>query len=195
MNEVVAFEHDGRKRLDGYVRRALDGETAATRALLEAVWPAAVKSARSVVGGDEAMVQDVVQDALVRFLDALPNFRFECSPTTYAARIAFRTGTDHIRRDRSLRARAQAASLAEPSRAASLPGDSDGWVVALLRDALSPIQAETLMLRAVHGYSVDEIARAQSAPTETVRSRLRLARQTMRQRIQSDPELSELVHD
>jgi RNA polymerase sigma-70 factor (ECF subfamily) len=42
------------------------------------------------------------------------------------------------------------------------------------------------------GYSVEEIARATSTPPETVRSRLRLAKNTLRQRIVTEPALAEV---
>ena len=47
--------------------------------------------------------------------------------------------------------------------------------------------AEALALHVVLGYTVVEIAQAASLPVETVRSRLRLAKQALRKRVLSNP--------
>jgi RNA polymerase sigma-70 factor (ECF subfamily) len=64
----------------------------------------------------------------------------------------------------------------------------------LLRD-LPEAQAETLVLSAVLGYSPQEIARITGAPANTVRSRLRLAKIALRDRIKTDPELTETLQE
>ena len=64
---------------------------------------------------------------------------------------------------------------------------------ALLRtllDELPDVQAETLALRIVLGHSLAEVAEATDAPVNTVRSRLRLATEALRKRIEEDPLLS-----
>ena len=64
----------------------------------------------------------------------------------------------------------------------------------LLRELLARLpeeQAETLALRVVLGWSLDEIASATGAPTNTVRSRMRLAKDALRKSIEKSPGLSE----
>lgn len=41
------------------------------------------------------------------------------------------------------------------------------------------------------GYSLDEIAEASGTPLNTIRSRLRLAKQALRRKIEADPSLLE----
>jgi RNA polymerase sigma-70 factor (ECF subfamily) len=53
--------------------------------------------------------------------------------------------------------------------------------------------AEALALHVVLGYTVAEIAQAASLPLETVRSRLRLAKQALRKRVLNSPKLREAV--
>jgi RNA polymerase sigma-70 factor (ECF subfamily) len=62
-----------------------------------------------------------------------------------------------------------------------------------LLEELPEIQAETFALRVALGYSMQEVAAATGAPVNTVRSRLRLAREALRRRIEQDPSLSEVL--
>jgi RNA polymerase sigma factor (sigma-70 family) len=65
----------------------------------------------------------------------------------------------------------------------------------LLRELLEDLpeeQAEALTLRVVMGWSLDEVARASGAPVNTVRSRVRLAKEALRARIAAHPALAEL---
>ena len=63
--------------------------------------------------------------------------------------------------------------------------------VAELLARLPEEQAETLALRVVLGWSLDEIASATGAPTNTVRSRMRLAKDALRKSIEKSPGLFE----
>jgi RNA polymerase sigma-70 factor (ECF subfamily) len=64
-----------------------------------------------------------------------------------------------------------------------------------LLDALPLEQAEVLGLHVVLGYTVREIADSSRVPAETVRSRLRLAKEALRRLIAGDPQLGMLVGD
>ncbi len=75
-------------------------------------------------------------------------------------------------------------------QAASLAG-----LLRALLDELPVVQAETFALRVALGYSMQEVADATSAPVNTVRSRLRLAKEALRHRIEQDATLTELLGD
>ena len=63
-----------------------------------------------------------------------------------------------------------------------------------LRDLLSDLpeeQADALALRVMLGWSLEDVARATGAPLNTVRSRVRLAKEALRRRIEADPSLSD----
>jgi RNA polymerase sigma-70 factor (ECF subfamily) len=62
-----------------------------------------------------------------------------------------------------------------------------------LLDELPPVQADTFALRIALGYSMQEVADATGAPINTVRSRVRLAKEALRRRIEEDPTLAELL--
>jgi len=56
-----------------------------------------------------------------------------------------------------------------------------------LLDTLPEVQGETLALRVVLGLSLLETAEATGVPVNTVRSRVRLAREALRARIEAEP--------
>lgn len=170
-------------------------DPAEVSALLREVAPEMFRVVRGVLGADSPDAEDVLQQSLVALVQALPAFRRECSPAGYACRIAFRSAVRARRRIRS-RARAEELDDAEPPSRDDLPSersDARRRTDALrgLLDNLPEEQAEALGLRTMLGWSLEEIAEASGAPVNTVRSRLRLAKEALRRRIEADPDLAE----
>ena len=62
-----------------------------------------------------------------------------------------------------------------------------------LLDELPEAQAETIVLRVMLGYSMAEVAEATQVPLNTARSRLRLAKEALRSRIEGDQALAEML--
>jgi RNA polymerase sigma-70 factor (ECF subfamily) len=63
-----------------------------------------------------------------------------------------------------------------------------------LRDLLCDLpeeQADALALRVMLGWSLEDVAQATGAPLNTVRSRVRLAKEALRRRIEADPLLAD----
>lgn len=177
--------------------RAAAGDLEATQALLGYLVPVIRRVVAGVMGTAHADFDDVAQQSLIAVLGALPSFRGECSPAGYASRIAFRVAL----RARKQRGREQnrldafARGTTDESRAPS-PIEVSGAQRRreLLRELLARLpeeQAETLALRVVLGWSLDEIASATGAPTNTVRSRMRLAKDALRKSIERSPGLCE----
>lgn len=182
---------------------AAAGEAGALQALLTALSPEVARVARTVVGADAAELDDVVQETLIGLVQALPSFRGECGLRRFANRIAVRTALRARKRAR-IRSVQQHAFGAEDALAAPRAHRSpDALCVAarrqallrLLLDDLPEAQAETLALRVVAGLSLEETAAATSVPVNTVRSRVRLAREALRARIEAEPGLRELLED
>jgi RNA polymerase sigma-70 factor (ECF subfamily) len=63
----------------------------------------------------------------------------------------------------------------------------------MLLDELPPAQAEVLVFHCALGFTVEEVASAVGRPAETVRSRLRLAKQALREKIEASSELAEIL--
>ncbi|MEM9193742.1 MAG: RNA polymerase sigma factor [Myxococcota bacterium] len=176
------------------VPRVLAGEERAVRELFLLLTPSLLRVARGVLGRDHPDVEDVVQDALVRVLRALPSFRGEGGIRHFACRIAVRATSDFVRRRRNQ----PFLSLdSEALEATPVPDAAEArrrkLLMELLLQEISENQAETLIMRAVLGYSIEEIAEATGAPMNTVRSRLRLSKDAIRRRVESDPGMSELL--
>ncbi|HHH27229.1 MAG TPA: RNA polymerase sigma factor [Polyangiaceae bacterium] len=176
---------------DDPVRRAVEGDVVAIREVLEAVAPRVHAVARRVLGSGDADVEDVTQEALIALVRALPSFRGEGTVGAFAARIAVRTAVASRSRKRRRMERREALQHEPRPESPSLSPTSRR--LRLLRDLLEELpagQGETLALRVVLGCSLAEIAESTEVPLNTVRSRLRLAKEAMRRRIEADPALA-----
>jgi RNA polymerase sigma-70 factor (ECF subfamily) len=189
-------------RLERLAVRAQAGDREAVRELLGAMAPALLGVARAILGAGAPDVEDVAQESLLAFFHALPAFRAESSVRHYGSRIAARIAIAARRRARESQART--GSEDDPAGPLSgLVGSLDADALAgrrreLLRSLLAELpesQAEALALRTVMGYSMQEVAEATGAPLNTVRSRLRLAKEALRTRIEADAGLAELLED
>jgi RNA polymerase sigma factor (sigma-70 family) len=172
-------------------RAASQGDERATRQLLEAVTPRVGRVVRVILGFGHPDCDDVAQLALIAFTQGLTAFRGECEPAHYASRIAVRTAVQARRRSRALRARFDDMSESEEPTTASVHDDALAErrkrIVRDLLGVIPPEQAEALALRVALGWTLEEIASASDTPLNTVRSRLRLAKEALRRRIDADP--------
>jgi RNA polymerase sigma-70 factor (ECF subfamily) len=141
-------------------------------------------------------VEDAIQLSLIGFIQALPTFRGECPPVQFAARIAVRTAAAMRRRSAARRV-AHDPSVDLESIEASSPSELDAArrraAVRSLLDDLPEEQAEALALRIMLGWSLKEISAATGTSINTVRSRMRLAKEALRKRIAADPALAEAL--
>jgi RNA polymerase sigma-70 factor (ECF subfamily) len=172
------------------------GDGVAGRRLLAEQAPRVRRVVRAVLGGAHPELEDVEQQALLAFAQALPTFRGECEPAHFASRIAARVALMAARRTRAARARQDDGVEVDELASAAQPHDdlvrhrrTDRVRELLAR--LAPEQAETLTLRVVLGWSLPEVAAATGAPLNTVRSRIRLAKEALRAAIARDPRLAE----
>ncbi len=178
-------------------RAASRGSAKATQALLTALAPRIERVIRAILGAAHQDAEDVLQVAMLGFVEALPAFRGECEPSHFATRIAARTAIAAARRSRTARDRrddgvdvdALTSRAAQPLDAAVEQRRAEA-----LRELLTKLpaeQAETVALRIVLGWSLPEVAEATGAPINTVRSRIRLAKNALRAMIEADPLLAE----
>jgi RNA polymerase sigma-70 factor (ECF subfamily) len=131
-------------------------------------------------------------------VEGLPRFRGEGTVLHYACRITVLSAMNVRRRDAAQkRALLRVpAELDEVALEGPNPEDNaqSASLVPIVRELLATLPdalAEALALHVVLGYTVVEIAQAASLPVETVRSRLRLAKQALRKRVLSNPKLRE----
>jgi RNA polymerase sigma-70 factor (ECF subfamily) len=180
-------------------RAASAGDARATRQLLELVGPRLSAVTRVVLGPAHPDADDALQQSLIAFVQALPSFRGDCEPARFAARIAVRTAL--AARRRAVARQVRHDDLVDPdalpdwpeASAATAMAERRGALVRELLEGLPEEQAESLALRVVLGWTLDEVASAMGVPVNTVRSRVRLAKEAMRRRIQADPVLREML--
>jgi len=179
-------------------RAAADGNANAMRTLLVAVGPELLRVVRRLFGGGHPDVDDVAQECAVALVQSLPRFRGECSTRHFAARVALHHAMaarrNLLAKKRALPAPAASvsaddAAVDEPDPEARAAKSAKAAIVRALCDELPPSQAEALALHFVLGYTVQEAATLLGAPVETIRSRLRLAKQALRERALAHPEL------
>lgn len=179
---------------DGRVERAVEGDVAAIREILEAVAPRVHAVARRVLGPGDPDTEDVTQEALIALVRALPSFRGEGTVAAFAARIGVRTAVaSRNRRRRRAERRRALEREPTPARVEGAEPSPSSRRLRILRELLEDLpagQGETLALRVVLGCSLAEIAESTEVPLNTVRSRLRLAKEAMRRRIEADPALA-----
>jgi RNA polymerase sigma-70 factor (ECF subfamily) len=180
--------------------RASRGERVAMRHLLEAIAPPLLNAVRSVVGNVGVDAEDVTQESLVAIVRAMPAFRAECTVLHYATRIAVRTALAARRRALAGDVRLEqmqrdtaTTDLPPPSPAHQLASARRMDLVRSLLDDLPEAQANAFAMRIVLGYSMQEVASATGAPLNTVRSRIRLAKEALRRRIENDPAIAEML--
>lgn len=182
--------------------RAAAGDERSVAVVFEAIAPALLSVVRALLGPTDPQVEDVAQEALLEVHEALPRFRGDSSFLHYARRITVRTTLAARRRRRRtegiLRAIADQASAPitreQPAAATEEQMLRERRVAAFraLLDELPEAQAESLALRVVLGQSLGQVAEATGVPVNTVRSRIRLAKEHLRARISGTPALAAL---
>jgi RNA polymerase sigma factor (sigma-70 family) len=176
--------------------RAAAGDLAATQEFLAYVWPTLTRVAVGVLGARHCDLDDAVQQSMIALVRALPAFRGECHPAGYASRITLRVALRVRRNSKRDANRREVLGQVDDDREHSVSEDAfGGRRRELLRELLEDLpeeQAEALTLRVVMGWSLEEVAQASGAPVNTVRSRVRLAKEALRARIEAQPALAEL---
>jgi RNA polymerase sigma-70 factor (ECF subfamily) len=182
-------------------RAAAEGDPRATRTFLLTVTPHLLRVVRRVLGAYHPDVDDTAQESAFALMDALPRHRAECTVLHFACRVALLTAMNVRRREatqkrRSIRQDELDVELLESATRTpdeELLAQARAAVVRDLLDSLPAEQAEVLAMHCVLGYTVKEIADTSRKPVETIRSRLRLAKGALRERIADDPRLGRIV--
>jgi RNA polymerase sigma-70 factor, ECF subfamily len=181
------------------VGAAARGDMRAIHSLVVKVTPAIWRAVVGVLGANHPDLEDVVQESALGLVSALRHFRHECKIQHFAARIGVLTALK-ARRHLQSRSDAYAGPVhhdelphpeVSPAQAAHLVRRRQ--VLRSLFEELPEHQSEALVLHFVLGFTVEEIARATGAPVNTVRSRLRLAKEALRRRIEANPMLCDAL--
>ena len=189
-----------RDELLGLAAAVQRGDAPALSTFLSAIVPQLLRVVRSVLGAEHPDLEDVAYEAAYAVVEGLPCFRGEGTVLHFACRVTVLCAMNVRRRD----AAQKRALLRAPTELDELELDAPNPEENAQAAALAPIVrellatlpdalAEALALHVVLGYTVAEIAQTASLPVETVRSRLRLAKQALRKRVLGNPRLREAV--
>ncbi len=130
---------------------------------------------------DNALAEDVAQDAILKAWRALPTFRGESTLRSWLLRITHNTAISTIRRRREelrdplLLPENPATTTTEKQVVDSL--SADAFEDAL--DHLDELSRSIVVLREIEGMSYEEISETLEVPLPTVKTRLLRARRTL----------------
>lgn len=143
-----------------------------------------------LTGGDRPLAEDLVQETFLRVIRNIHQYRSSrpFKPWLYA--IAVNLARDHFKSADSRRTGSITDSLDLPVEAdvdESLLAADDARRVAAALLALPVHQREAVTLRYYQNFSLDEIAGALNIPTGTVKSRLSIGLNRLRDLLEKEP--------
>lgn len=191
-------EEGGRAGDAELMRRVAAGDPFAQRELVVRLLPRVRATAR-YLGRDDAEADDMAQLALIEILRSAGSFRGESRLERWADRIAARTAMHRVRR-RHRREDVEAPTEDETGVAPEGPHHEAVRRVLQRRLAhhlarLGEDRRTAVVLKLVHGFSVEEIAETVGASVNTVKDRLRVGRGKLRDMVRKDPALQDFVRE
>jgi RNA polymerase sigma-70 factor, ECF subfamily len=162
------------------IRRAIDGDEAALRALWTRHAPHIDMVVRRLVGFDQDLAEDIAQEVWIQIFRALPGYRGDSQFSTWAHRIAVNRTLNALRRTKRL---AAIETPVEEDSAAVEMDTERSFVAASIEAAaakLSPGARTVFMLHDVEGYTHEEIAAELGITSGGSKSQLFKARAKLR---------------
>ncbi len=170
------------------VRRVKDGDRTAWRLLYDRYLERVYVVVRGRLSGElDCDVEEVVQEVFVQVFRSAHTFRGDAQVSTWIHRIATNTALTFLRAKRAKMRTGVKISLDDCELACGKPDPlrraiktellKRAWA---LLNKITKKQLAVYVLHEFHGKTVQEIADAFGIPLETARSRLRLARESVR---------------
>ena len=162
------------------IRRALDGDEAALRALWTRHAPHIDMVVRRLVGTDADLAADIAQEVWIQIFRALPSYRGDSQFGTWAHRIAVNRTLNALRKTRRL---ANLETEVHEDSASIEPDHDRSFVAESIEQAaarLSPGARAVFMLHDVEGYTHEEIAKELGITAGGSKSQLFKARAKLR---------------
>ncbi|HUX33591.1 MAG TPA: RNA polymerase sigma factor [Gemmatimonadaceae bacterium] len=179
------------------IRRAIQGDEAAMRALWARHAPHIDMVVRRLAGPDHDVAQDIAQEVWIQIFRALPTYRGDSQFATWAHRIAVNRTLNALRRTRRL---ARIEVDIEDDSVAVTPDTDGSFVRASIEQAaaqLSPGARTVFLLHDVEGYTHEEIATELGITSGGSKSQLFKARAKLRKllaHLVDVPERMEVEH-
>src|SRR5215211_1469717 len=162
------------------IRRAIDGDEGALRALWTRHAPHIDMVVRRLVGGDLELAADIAQEVWIQIFRALPSYRGDSQFGTWAHRIAVNRTLNALRKTRRL---ANIETEIQEDSASVEPDNDRSFIGQSIEEAaarLSPGARAVFMLHDVEGYTHEEIAQELGITAGGSKSQLFKARMKLR---------------
>jgi RNA polymerase sigma-70 factor, ECF subfamily len=164
--------------------QAIDGDLEAFEEIYKLI-SGFVYSVAFRITGNKSDAEEVTQDVFVQIFKNLRNFKFKSSFKTWAYRITFNTAINkyrQMRRENNHRQEYENIAINEATYnkgAEFVDKENAEKTVNHLLSKLNPEQKTSILLREIEGLSYKEIAGVLKLNINTVRSRLKRARESM----------------
>lgn len=159
------------------VKRVLQGDKDAFRDLYEKYKDKVFATVFRIVGTHEEAV-DVAQDVFVKVYHDLEQFKFASKFSTWLYRVAVNFSINRVN-ERERHSRIEVGLARERDQASGIRDERDELVQKAIMD-LNPKLRAVVVLRYLQGLSYDEIAQVLDLSIGTVKSRLHLAHEALR---------------
>jgi len=129
--------------------------------------------------------EEVTQDVFLKLHQSLGSFKFEASFKTWLYRIAVNTALNHAKKRSRVTTHEvedifeDPATVTQPDAAKSVEAGETEHQLKVLLDQLNPDQRACIVLREIEGLDYQAIANSLGININTVRSRLKRARETL----------------
>jgi len=162
------------------IRRAINGDESALRALWTRHAPHIDLVVRRLVGPDLDLAADIAQEVWIQIFRALPSYRGDAQFGTWAHRIAVNRTLNALRKTRRL---ASIETEVEEDSAVTEPDTDRSFMAQSIDEAaakLSPGARTVFLMHDVEGYTHEEIAAELGITTGGSKSQLFKARTKLR---------------
>ena len=169
--------------IDGQIiEKAQSGDMRAFEKIYQSTFSFVANVAYRVLGNRED-AQEVLQETFMKVYSNLNNFRSEASLKTWIYRITVNTAINYQRKNAqhrsSLNYRESVTASVGPNAYQELEDRENEESLQKLLNALTPEHRSVLVLRSINGLSYQEMADVLEIPVNTVRTRLKRAREAM----------------
>jgi RNA polymerase sigma-70 factor, ECF subfamily len=174
-------EEPAPRAIEERIRRAGEGDRKAAESVLSEILPRVRNLVRYLVRGDSE-VDDLAQHALIAIYRGLASYRGEGRFESWADRITVRETLSRRKRRHQEEKRLAPADLSLVASEGTAPDEYlSRREVARWLDQIPQEQREVMILHHAVGMSLQEISEESSVSTETLKSRLRLAKAKLRE--------------
>lgn len=168
------------------VERIIAGDRKSGELLVSEQYPRLFRLLRWLTDNREA-AEDLTQQTFVRAWPGLPNFRGDCTLSTWLHQIAYR---EYVRWLKEKREHISLDSVKE-MQSPEIDSTPDSLALAAALDKLPRDLRDTFLLHYLQELNVAEVARTLGVPEGTVKSRLYTARRRLRDLLQDSPSISQ----